>query len=63
LVQWLDKFAIEKTGIGSYPDSINARRNFSQTFLEEFRSTGGGINVSGSQETMPKVSGMVFETE
>jgi hypothetical protein len=63
LIQRLDKFAIEKTGIGPCPDPINARRNFSQTFFEEFRSTGGGINVSRSQETMPKVSGMVFETE
>jgi hypothetical protein len=63
LIQRLDKFAIEKTGIGSYPDPINARRNFSQACLEELWSTGRGINVSGSQETMPKVSGMIFETK
>jgi len=48
LVQGLDKFVIEKTGIGSYPDPINARGNFPQTFFEEFRSTGRGINVSRS---------------
>jgi hypothetical protein len=63
LIQRLDKFVIEKTRIGSYPDPINARRNFSQTFFEEFRSTGRGINVSRSQKTMPKLSGMIFETE
>ena len=28
-VQRLDKFVIEKTGIRSYPDPINARGNFS----------------------------------
>jgi hypothetical protein len=48
LIQRLDKFVIEKTGIGSYPDPINARGNFCQTFFEEFRSTGRGINVSRS---------------
>lgn len=36
LIQRFDKFVIEKTGIGSYPDSINARGNFPQTFFEEF---------------------------
>jgi hypothetical protein len=63
LIQRLDEFVIEKTRIGSYPDAINARRNFLQTFFEEFRSTGRGINVAGSQETVPKISGMIFETE
>jgi hypothetical protein len=63
LIQRLDKFVIEKTGIPSYPDPINPRRNFSQTFFEEFRSTRRDIDVSRSQETMPKFSGMIFETE
>ena len=63
LIQRLDKFVIEKTGIGSYSNPIDARWNLSQTFFEEFWSTGKGINVSMSQETMPKVSGMIFETE
>ena len=63
LIQRLDKFVIEKTGIGSYPDPINARGHFPETFFEKFRTTGRCINVSRSQETMPKVSGMIFETE
>jgi len=62
-IQRLDKFVIEKTGIGSYPEPINAGRNFSQTFFEEFWSTGRGINVSRPQATMPKISGVIFETE
>jgi hypothetical protein len=48
LVQRLDKFVIEETRIGPYPDPINARGNFPQTFFEEFWSTGRGINVSRS---------------
>jgi len=48
LVQRLDKFVIEKTGIGSYPDPIDTRRNLSETFFEEFWSTGRGINISRS---------------
>jgi len=46
LIQRLDKFVIEKTGIGSYSDPIDTRRNLSQTFFEEFRRTRRGINVS-----------------
>ena len=63
LIQRLDKFVIEKTGIGSNSDPIDARGNLFQAFFEEFRSTGRGINVSRSQDPMPKVSGMIFETE
>ena len=39
LVQGLDKFVIEKTGIGSHPDPVDARGNLSQTFFEEFWRT------------------------
>jgi hypothetical protein len=39
LIQRLDKFVIEKTRVGSYPDSINARGDFFHTFFEEFRGT------------------------
>lgn len=63
LIQRLDKFVIEKTGIGSYSDPVDVWGNLSQTFFEEFWRTRSGINVSRSQETMPKVSGMIFETE
>jgi len=48
LIQRLDKFVIEKTGIGSYSDPVDARGNLSQTFFEEFRRTRRGINVSRS---------------
>jgi len=48
LVEGLDKFVIEKTGIGSYSNPIDTRRNLSETFFEEFRSTRRGINVSRS---------------
>ena len=33
LVQRFDKFVVEETGIGSNTDTIDARWNFSQTFL------------------------------
>jgi hypothetical protein len=48
LVQRLDKFVIEKTGIGSYSNPIDTRRNLSETFFEEFWCTRRGINVSRS---------------
>jgi len=48
LIQRLDKFVIEKTGIGSYSDSIETRGNLSHTFFEEFWGTRRGINVSRS---------------
>jgi len=48
LIQRLDKFVIEKTGIGSYADPVDARGNLSQTFFEEFWRTQRGINVSRS---------------
>jgi hypothetical protein len=63
LIQRVDKFVIEKTGIGSYSDTIDAGRDLFQTLFEEFRRPGRGINVSRSQETVPKVPGMIFETE
>ena len=39
LIQRLDKFVIEKTGIGSYSNSIDTRGNFSETLFEEFCCT------------------------
>jgi hypothetical protein len=48
LVQGLDKFVIEKTGVGSYSDSIDTRGDLLETFFEEFWSTRRGINVSRS---------------
>ena len=48
LVQRLDKFVIEKTGIGSYSNPIDTRRNLSETFFGEFWVTRRGINVSSS---------------
>ena len=48
LVQRFDKFVIEETRIGPYPDTIDSRGNFLQTLFEEFRSPRRGINVSRS---------------
>jgi hypothetical protein len=48
LIQRFDKFVIEKTGIGSHSDPIDARGNLSETLFEKFWSTRRGINVSRS---------------